>query len=81
MSVDTEFLVAEIPKNTREVIHVSLSEFKGHKLCHIRVWVKNSEDAEPIPTKNGFGVRVARLSDLRKALDIAQERAAEFGWE
>lgn len=81
MSADSEFLIAEIPKNTREILNVTLSEYRGHKLLHFRIWVTTQgDDAQTIPTKSGFGVRLDRLPALRKALEDAEEKAREIGW-
>ena len=70
-------VVADIPKNRREVLRVSLGEFKGHQLCHLRVWVSSGG---PLPTKNGFGIEPTLIRLLREALDRADEEAKRLGW-
>ncbi len=70
-------LVKTISKNAREEIHVSLSEYQGHDLCDIRVHADNG--VEPIPTKKGVCLGVAKLPDLIAALQQAEAEAKAAG--
>lgn len=72
---DQDVLVATIPKNGREEIRVSLTEFKGYDLVNMRVWFRTDE-GDMRPGKAGLAFRVEKLSDLIQALQQAQ-RAAE----
>lgn len=76
MDTAPDTLIATIPKNSREELRVSLSEFKGHNLLQLRAWVIESG----VPTKNGFGIQAALIPKLRKALHEAELKARELGW-
>ncbi len=72
-------LIASIDKNCREELRVELTEFKGHQLIQLRVWAKNG-DANSIPTKSGFGLRVSFIPTLRAVLADAEAKARALGW-
>jgi hypothetical protein len=73
--------VATIQKNKREVVHVSLSEFKGTDLIDMRVHVPkpNGAEGEVIPTGKGLALAIGKLPQLRAALDLAQAEAERRG--
>jgi hypothetical protein len=64
MSGAGDVIVGEVRKNSREVIRVTVGNYKGHHLCHARVWVAAKSGPEMIPTRSGLSVRVAVLPDL-----------------
>jgi hypothetical protein len=70
-------IVAEIPKNSRELLRVTLSEFKGHKLLHLRIWTKGEQT---LPTKSGFAVQLGLIPEIRAALERAEQEARQIGW-
>ena len=67
VSNNSSELIAEIPKNSREVIRVERSLFHGPTLANVRVWFR-SEDGELRPSKRGIAIKVQQLSDLVSAL-------------
>jgi hypothetical protein len=71
MSGAADITVAEIDKNTREKLRVSVGSFRGHELVHIRLWCPNKDGTELIPTKAGVSIRQAILPDLIAALQKA----------
>ncbi len=71
-------VIAKLPKNARETIFLSLSEFKGRRLVDIRVHVPGEQDGEWVPTRKGVSLAVGlypafkqALAELEKAL-VAQ---------
>jgi hypothetical protein len=68
MSGAGDVLVGQVVKNSREVIRVTVGNYKGHHLVHARVWVAAKGDGEMIPTRSGLSVRVAVLPDLLNLL-------------
>jgi len=72
MSGGSDRHVATIPKNSREELRVSLTEFKGYNLASLRVWFQ-AEDGSMRPGKAGLVIRVERLPDLIAALQRAEE--------
>jgi len=65
------------PKNAREEVRASLTEFKGHRLADIRVYAADDEGDGDHPTRKGISVRVADLPRLREAVDRLIEAAGE----
>ncbi|MBI3988858.1 MAG: transcriptional coactivator p15/PC4 family protein [candidate division NC10 bacterium] len=61
-------LVAVLPKNALEEIHVTRTVFKGKRYVDIRVFYKPSDGSEPRPTKKGVCLAVEDLGDLLKVL-------------
>jgi len=76
MSDAADTIIAKIPKNSREELRVTLGEFKGHNLLHLRAWITESET----PTKNGFGIQAALIPKLLEALQDAQAEGRRRGW-
>jgi hypothetical protein len=68
MSGVGDITVAEIDKNTREKLRVSVGSYRGHQLVHVRVWCPNKSGTELIPTKSGISIRQAILPELITAL-------------
>ena len=74
---DMTKLVATIRKNRREQVQVELSEYQGHDLVQVRIYVDNG--AKFIPTPKGIAVRVALLPELVAALAEAARQARADG--
>ncbi len=74
-TVEKDGLVAEIQKNSMEVIRVSWEEYKGHRFLDVRCYFE-SEDGEWKPTKKGVCLAPDLLPELVEALQKA-ERARE----
>lgn len=70
--------VADLPKNSRETLKVSLQTFKGQKLLAARVWA--SGDSGAVPTRKGLNIRIDQLQPFQAALAQALGRAKELGW-
>ncbi len=68
--------IAAIPKNAREQLHVSLTEFKGHDLIDLRIYADGQ--GEWIATRKGITIKVDHLPAIVEALQraITEARAA-----
>lgn len=69
-------VIAEIPKNAREAIRVSLSEFQGQAVLDCRVWFQ-PVDGEMRPGPKGLTVAIRHLPHLADALAKAVLEAQE----
>ncbi len=78
MPIEEDIVIGEIPKNNREDIRVTLSNFKGHDLVGARIWFK-SKDGEPRPSSKGITVNVKVLPELIGLLEQAEKKAVELG--
>jgi hypothetical protein len=72
-------LIAKLPKNGREELWVSLTEFHGKPLCAARVFFRPEGGGEMRPGKSGLNLRVAMLPDLIAALQKAEAEARRLG--
>jgi hypothetical protein len=59
-----------IAKNAREEIRISVDEFKGHRLCNLRVWYLDGDELRP--GKQGIALRLELLPQLLEALREVQ---------
>ena len=71
-------IIAEIEKNGRELVRVTLEEFKGHRLASVRVWARDP-DKGTVPTRQGVALRVSLLPALLAALQDATHQARLLG--
>jgi hypothetical protein len=72
--------IAVLRKNAFEEIRVELSEFNGHDLIQVRVWIQpRNGGKERIPTKAGIACKVTLLPDLISALKKAEAAAQAAG--
>jgi hypothetical protein len=71
-------LIASIPKNSREEIHVSRDEYNGHDLINLRVFYDVGE-GDMRPGKQGVAVKATLLPDVLNALQNASELEATNG--
>ena len=60
-------IIAEIPKNQREVYRVVARTFKGYRLVDIRVWFDDPDTGELRPGK-GVSIKLETLPEIVKAL-------------
>jgi Transcriptional Coactivator p15 (PC4) len=70
--------VYRFEKNTREQVRATLTEFGGHPVADLRVWV-GASDGEPQATRKGLTLRVEQLPELIKAVEALIQ--AEAGKE
>lgn len=66
-------VISRVPKNAREVLFLSLSEFKGHRLIDFRVHVPGSAEDEWVPTRKGVSLAVGLYPAFKKALAELEE--------
>lgn len=69
--------IADVEKNSREVLRVELTTFNGHDLINLRVWF--GTDGDMRPGKAGVALRVEKLPQLRDAIDKALAAARAEG--
>ncbi len=72
---DEGILIREFSKNSREVVRIRLTEFKGQKLIDIRAWYGEEADRKP---GKGICLRRELLGELKEAL-LAAERVGGSG--
>jgi hypothetical protein len=72
-------IIAEIEKNSREVIRVTLGDFNGRPIAGARVWFR-ADDSGWRPSKAGIAFKVELLPAVAEAMARAvdQARAADL---
>ena len=66
-------LIAEIQKNLKERIQVSIEEYRGHKFIDLRVYFE-AEDGEWKPTKKGIALNNECIDAVIEALQEARKK-------
>jgi hypothetical protein len=70
--------IAEIRKNARETLRITLDQFKGYSLITLRVWERD-RGGELRPTKSGVTCRVGLLPKISHAIGRALTEAEQRG--
>ena len=70
--------IARLTKNKRESVVVALDEYMGTQLIHVRQHYVD-DAGEDHPTRQGVCLNIARLPELRAALQAAEEEAIRRG--
>ena len=60
-------VIADIGKNSREIIRVEVSEFKGRELINLRIWYQ-TYDGGYKPTQKGITLDLSQYGELEKAI-------------
>ena len=71
--------ISKVPKNAREVIFLSLSEFKGRRLIDIRVHVPGDQEGDWVPTRKGISLAVGLYPAFTQALAQLEEALLSQG--
>jgi hypothetical protein len=60
-------LIADIEKNSREIIRVEVTEFKGRELINLRIWYSDF-DGSYKPTQKGVAIDINHYDKLKDAV-------------
>jgi hypothetical protein len=72
-------IISKVPKNAREVLFLSLSEFKGHRLIDIRVHVPGDQEGDWLPTRKGISLAVGLYPAFKEALAEVEKALLKQG--
>ncbi len=72
-------VISKVTKNAREVLFLSLSEFKGHRLIDIRVHVPGDEEGQWVPTRKGVSLAVGLYPTFKQALAEVEQALLKQG--
>lgn len=70
-------VIAEWPRNSREIVRVALDRYHGHITVDCRSWYR--DDAALKPGRSGITLAVKHLPALAEAMARALEAAADLG--
>jgi hypothetical protein len=71
-------IVTEFAKNSREIIRVTLDEFRGRPTIDVRVWYRDGDTLKP--GRAGITVALAHLPSMAEGLQLALARAKVEGF-
>jgi hypothetical protein len=69
-------VIAQFEKNATEVVRVSITEYRGHKLIDLRVYYSDDE-GQYRPTKKGISVAVGLYADFKQAMQVLEKALLE----
>jgi hypothetical protein len=72
-------VISKVTKNAREVVFLSLSEFKGHRLIDIRVHVPGEQEGQWVPTRKGVSLGVGLYPAFKQALAQVEQALLHQG--
>jgi hypothetical protein len=72
-------IISRVPKNAREVLFLSLSEFKGRRLMDFRLFVPGPEEGDWVPTRKGVSLAVSLYPEFKRALSQLEAALLEQG--
>ena len=71
-------IVYTFEKNALEEVTAQITEYRGHQLIDIRVWLKEREGSDARPTRKDIALEVEQFPDLKKAvLELEKALKAE----
>ena len=62
-------IIYEFDRNNIEKVRISIEEFKGKKLIHIRIFEDYKDGKGYRPTTKGIAIDVSLTSELRKGIN------------
>lgn len=71
-------VIGEFEKNSKEVVRVSLQQFAGNDVLHIRIFYRDS-NGEWKPGRDGITIRAAQFPQLASLLSDAGRALKEIG--
>jgi hypothetical protein len=69
-------VIAQFEKNATEVVRVSITEYRGHKLIDLRVYYSDDE-GQYRPTKKGISLAVGLYADFKQAMQVLEKALLE----
>ena len=71
-------LIREIPKNSQEIIKLSITEFKGKPYGDLRVYYRDDND-EWRPTRKGLTLAPDLIPEVRAGIEELEQAMREDG--
>ena len=69
-------LVSYFPKNSLEEVRAQITNYKGHDLIDVRVWVKRKDGQGDLATAKGLTLNIDLMPQLKEAV-LALEQAVK----
>lgn len=68
MEINKDESIITFEKNSREVVKLSISEFRGKKLLDLRIWYYDKNEDDYKPSKKGLSISVDKYNELKDSV-------------
>jgi len=72
-------VISRVTKNAREVLFLSISEFKGRRLIDLRLHVPGDQEGDWVPTRKGISLAVGLYPAFKEALNQLEQALFDQG--
>lgn len=65
-------VIKDIERNSKEIIRIEISEFKGKELINLRIWysaIDENGDMTYKPTQKGVAINISKYAELKEGID------------
>ena len=69
-----ENIIAQVKKNSREVIRISEKEYEGYKFIDVRIYYMDKNSGEYKPTKKGISIMPNNAEEIINGILKAMEQ-------
>ncbi len=69
-------VIKDIERNSKEIIRIEISEFKGKELINLRIWYQafdENGDMTYKPTQKGVAINISKYDELKEGIDKISE--------
>jgi hypothetical protein len=73
-------VVAEMIKNSRQLVKFSLGVYKNHRFVDMRLHVLGENGDKTIPTKKGIALSPTLWREFKRTLGKVEEAMIQEGW-
>ncbi|MBN2402416.1 MAG: transcriptional coactivator p15/PC4 family protein [Spirochaetes bacterium] len=65
-------IIKDIEKNSKEIIRIDISEFKGQELINLRIWFQAFDGNGNMiykPTQKGIAINISKYDELKEGIE------------
>ncbi len=69
-------IIKDIERNSKEIIRIEVSEYKGVELINLRIWyssIDSNGDMIYKPTQKGVALNISKYEELREGIEKIDE--------
>ncbi len=69
-------IIKDIEKNSKEIIRIDISEFKGQELINLRIWYSAIDEKGNLvykPTQKGIAINISKYNELKEGIEKISE--------
>ncbi len=65
-------IIKDIQKNSKEIIRIEISEFKGMELINLRIWFQTIDEKGTVvykPSQKGIAINISQYAELKDGIE------------